>query len=296
VIVSRAAVVERLASTLTDSAALAAALPDPVLPDDLGSWLGRLISLSGVPYPYLVPDEQMLPPESIRFFRLDPNWLEALVDGAFSIGRNLSTSGETLRMSVDRAVRPALQQQALDRAGQARARALGAAPSTAGLPVVSGFLLRSWLVGAYPGMGVNAYPDVQVPGTTPSETLPILRFERLGRNADTMICLVAGDATQFDLHEAPEHLHYGVDAYQYDDATHAVRASKNTATFTGTDPVSIEHPPQLVDLSATFRPDSPRSVRAGALAAAVTAANSAQLGYVMTEGVGLVSFTRAAAG
>lgn len=293
-IVSRAAVVARLADTLTDPAAVAAAVPQPVLPTDLGSWLGRLISLSGVPYPYLVPDEQMLPPESIRFFRLDPNWLEALVDGAFSLGRNLSTSGETLRMTLDRAVRAALHQQALGRAGQARARALGVAATSAGVPDVSGFLLRSWLVAAYPGMGVNAYATPQAPGTAPTDALPILRFERLGWNADTMICLVEGAAAQFDLHEAPEHLHYGIDAYQYDDAAHTVRASKSTATFTGTDPVTIERPPQLVDLSTTFRPNSPRAVRGAALAAAVGAANSAQLGYVMTEGVGLVSFGRAA--
>ena len=291
-IVSRAAVLARLADTVTDPEAVSAALPDPVLPDDLGSWLGRLITLSGVPYPYLVPDERMLPPESIRFFQLDPNWLEALVDGAFSLGRNLTTSGATLGTTVDGAVRAAVHQQALERAGQARAQALGVAANTAGLPAVSGFLLRSWLVAAYPGMGVNAYASLQSPGSEPTDTLPILRFERLGRNADTMICLVEGDAAQFDLHEAPEHLHYGIDAYSYDEATHTVQASKSTATFSGTNPVSITHPPQLVDLSAAFRQNSPRAVRGAALAAAVSAVNSAQLGYVMTEGVGLVSFAR----
>lgn len=43
--------------------------------------------LKEVPFNYLVPDESYLPKESIRFFRIDPLWVESLIDGAFSIGR-----------------------------------------------------------------------------------------------------------------------------------------------------------------------------------------------------------------
>ena len=39
------------------------------------------------PFHYLVPDERILPAESIRLFQVDPIWIECLVDGAFSIGR-----------------------------------------------------------------------------------------------------------------------------------------------------------------------------------------------------------------
>ena len=60
------------------------------MPDSLTKWLGKLALLTGVPFNYLVPDERMLPLESIRFFYLDPNWVAALSDGAFSIGRNLT--------------------------------------------------------------------------------------------------------------------------------------------------------------------------------------------------------------
>ena len=45
------------------------------------SWLSRLRLLEGVPFPYIVPSEGMLPNESIRFFHVDRNWLDALVDG-----------------------------------------------------------------------------------------------------------------------------------------------------------------------------------------------------------------------
>ena len=45
--------------------------------------------LEGIPFHYLVPDERLLPPESLKFFVVDPAWLAALRDGAFSIGRVL---------------------------------------------------------------------------------------------------------------------------------------------------------------------------------------------------------------
>ena len=59
----------------------------PLLPDEVVSWLARLSLLEGVPFSYLAPDERMLPPESLRMFHLDHAWIDALVDGAFSIGR-----------------------------------------------------------------------------------------------------------------------------------------------------------------------------------------------------------------
>ena len=42
--------------------------------------------VGGVPFSYIVSSEEMLPNESIRFFHMDRNWLDALVDGALSTG------------------------------------------------------------------------------------------------------------------------------------------------------------------------------------------------------------------
>ncbi|MBC3988752.1 hypothetical protein H8N00_07595 [Streptomyces sp. AC563] len=42
--------------------------------------------LCAVPFHYLIPDERLLPPESLRFFHVDAAWLQALVDGAVSVG------------------------------------------------------------------------------------------------------------------------------------------------------------------------------------------------------------------
>src|SRR5258708_39023016 len=63
----------------------------PPIPEDTKTWLGRLTLLYGVPFQYLVPDEKMLPAESIRFFYLNPEWLECLLQGACSVGRTNHT-------------------------------------------------------------------------------------------------------------------------------------------------------------------------------------------------------------
>lgn len=51
------------------------------LPETLSSWFGRASLLEGVPFDYLVPDERMLSREAIRFFRVDPFWVDCLLDG-----------------------------------------------------------------------------------------------------------------------------------------------------------------------------------------------------------------------
>jgi hypothetical protein len=96
----------KIADTFADPAAIQSTLEAVLLPEDLSKWLGRLRLLKGVPFNYLVPDERMLPPESIRFFYLDMNWVDSLLDGAFSIGRNLTRSEKAPTHNLDTAVTP----------------------------------------------------------------------------------------------------------------------------------------------------------------------------------------------
>ena len=60
--------------------------PDEI-PPKVQDWFQNLSLLKGVPFNYLVPDAKLLPPESLRFFVLDNEWVECLLDGAFSVGR-----------------------------------------------------------------------------------------------------------------------------------------------------------------------------------------------------------------
>src|SRR5262245_65190279 len=57
-----------------------------VVPGELRRFLARLRLLHGVPFSYLVPDADLLPIESIRFFYVDRAWTDALVQGVLSVG------------------------------------------------------------------------------------------------------------------------------------------------------------------------------------------------------------------
>lgn len=47
--------------------------------------------LKGIPIRYLVPDPTMVPTECIRYFKVDNNWVNAFIMGAFSIGHTVRT-------------------------------------------------------------------------------------------------------------------------------------------------------------------------------------------------------------
>lgn len=57
------------------------------LPSAIADWFTQLELLQGIPFNYLIPDERLLPTESIRFFWVDSFWVDCLQDGAFSVGR-----------------------------------------------------------------------------------------------------------------------------------------------------------------------------------------------------------------
>ena len=46
-------------------------------------------NFEGIPLHYFMPHAAYLPLESIRFFYIDPNWMNAMIDGALSIGNTL---------------------------------------------------------------------------------------------------------------------------------------------------------------------------------------------------------------
>jgi hypothetical protein len=300
---SRAARQQAIQAAFADPAAIAATLGAVTVPADIAAWLGRLLTLAGVPFGYLVPDDGMLPPESIRFFRLDERWVTALLDGAFSLGRNLTAEASGASANLDRALTGPVTASARA-AAPLRPRAGVAAPSADS--AWTGFLMRSRVVAAYPGLGVNVYPRGQTPASGNPVLLPVRRLDRLGPAGDTLFCLVHGDAYQVDVHEAPELLHYGIDTYQEPTAPgQAPAATKQLRSFTRQADGTVTLGPVIVPpvrIGQAFRTRSPRVVRMTDLAAALTAANnpaqpidSAEMGFAMTEGVGMVSFvTRSA--
>jgi hypothetical protein len=161
--------------------------PNGVVPPDVVRFLARLRLLEGVPFNYLVPDAALLPIETIRFFYVDRNWLDALVQGALSVGTVNSADREQLaalhpivRKEVDVAERLVRMKGEDAPAVDAAGRPLGVAGP------MTGFLMRSRIVSGWPGLHVRAYatdtrPDDQtIPDMdTSPDRVRVLRMERL---------------------------------------------------------------------------------------------------------------------
>jgi hypothetical protein len=179
---------QRLAARRLSRMPFRAARSETPRPASVEAWFDDLCILRGVPFEYLVPDERMLPAESLRFFRVDRRWMKCLLDGAYSIGR--VTEGDRRR----------------------EMRRSGDSPVGEADRLITGFLLRSSVVSGWPDLLVDGF-DVVVPGNDfqpPEDRLFLLRMERLSSNV--LICLFDGEVKTVDIHLKPEAMHFGVDA------------------------------------------------------------------------------------
>lgn len=199
---------DTLGSALDDPERLArVAQQAPAIPSAVTSWLNRLRRLHGVPFTYLVPTESLLARESLRFFHVDLDWVDALADGAFSLGS--ATAGDAAVAAAAR------QTQASD----------SATPD-----VVTGFLLRSEAVKGWPGLQTNAYATD--PATKTEVPLGLLRYELLA--VDTLLCLVDGALDLVLIHEPTEALHFGFDRGDPpDDPAHFSKSLRDLTTGLG---------------------------------------------------------------
>lgn len=167
-------------------------------------WLANRVMLKGVPFETLVPDERMLPAGSIRFFYLDPNAVEAMIDGALSVGTH--SSRDTLYYAI---MRGQIRDAVNTLIHQLRANLLGqtpAAPPYQDTPI-SGMLLRSPVVKGWPGLEVKAYNGT--PDAIGTKKIPLLRMSHL--SSDILLCLFDGVPEYVEMDEPSEGLTFGVE-------------------------------------------------------------------------------------
>lgn len=197
------------------------------LPDELANWLGRLALLYGLPFENLVPDVRMLPVESLRFFYIDTNWLEALIDGAFSIGAH-SERDIRYHQVMQHVIREATDLYA----GKLRRELRGetAPPQVDGElksdeRIRAGFLMRSAIVAGWPGLEVCGYrTDREDEG----EKLELLRLERLA--PEVLLCIFSEIPGLVVINEPAEGFHFGItgDKVWLRDPTIGERLSNDT--------------------------------------------------------------------
>ncbi|MER5770662.1 hypothetical protein [Streptomyces sp. NPDC001985] len=142
---------------------------------ELRDTVDQVALIARTPLHHLVPDARMLPPESLRFFHVDPWWCTALRDGVLSTGIGTTLDEEVARM----------------------------ARATLGEPrPLSGLLMRSALVRGWPEVVVE-------PLSTASGLLGTVHRRVIG--PDLLLCLIDGVPDEVVLREPHAGIHFGVD-------------------------------------------------------------------------------------
>ncbi len=192
-------------------------IEEVAIADELVQWLSRLVLLYPVPFHYLVPHASLLPMESLRFFHLDDNWVDALVDGALSIAvRGLAGQDVAARKDLQSALSKIVYQY--------RLRLQGKNPDWnpsehyMGMPK-SGFLLRSRLLTGWPGVEITATTSAARDDFLPE----ILRLDQIADGV--LFCLARGSLEKVTFREPREGITFGVDSLG------AIKAHKSGQTF-----------------------------------------------------------------
>jgi hypothetical protein len=212
---------------------------DSAMPASLRSWLVQLRLLNGVPFANLVPDTELLPEESIRWFYLDRRWTDALVQGALSVG-TVNSDDRTLLTAQYDAIRAELDQE------ERNVRRPAGSPRYGGtVDAVSGFILRSQAVAGWPGLHVRAFNVDPAEGDTakyPEDDPRRMRLLRLDRLAPAVLfCLFDGIPTVVHIEEPRQGVQFGFDATgEGSDLTATLRPrDKTTFDYLPVEPIHV---------------------------------------------------------
>ncbi|MFF0149451.1 hypothetical protein ATK36_0910 [Amycolatopsis sulphurea] len=134
--------------------------------------------LAAVPFEHLVPHESMLPAGRIRFWYIDPDWVDVAVDGVLSTG--ISTS-------LDTRLTEHLRGDLVDRVGD-HPRA--------------GIFVRSPLISGWPALIVEAWQGDN----------PVAVRRRTTPAPDILLCLFDGVPDKVVLREPAQELSVGIDS------------------------------------------------------------------------------------
>jgi len=209
-----------------------------VIPQRLFQWLLDVRLLRNIPLTYLVADSALLPSESIRFFNVDPTWVDRVIDGVFS-AVNTGTVDITYSAALLQVVR-----EALDTGLSAIAAAV--APNTNWTPAqgMTGMLIRSDLVRRWPDLIVRAYAGTD---EKTSPLAPVMRAEPISK--DVYIALFAGTPQMVQVREPHVGVRFGV---ELDEETgqyyYALRNNTDGSLTSVTNPV---HQPVTLSPSRT---------------------------------------------
>lgn len=172
-----------------------------ILPPQIISWLSEIALLYGVPFNNILPDARLLPKESIRFFYLDQNWINAMIDGALSVG---------VQSSRDQLFTSLMRNQLLHTVNRSsvvvRDLLRNAAPVlTATAPgTKTGFVLRSPVVEGWPGLEIKAWS-----AGDSVNPMKLLRMDRV--SPDLLVVMFPDIPVKININEPSEGLVFGME-------------------------------------------------------------------------------------
>jgi hypothetical protein len=174
------------------------------MPEALSEWLIDLRLLRHIPLAYLVPDPALLPPESIRFFNVDYNWIDRVIDGVFAAA-NTGTVDATFTYTLLGMIRSYIDTRLSTLASDSG----DTSNWKHGVKPMTGMLMRSEIVRRWPDMILEAFHD-----KTESEAAraAILRAEPISR--DIYIALFAGQPARLHIKEPFFGVRFGVEKGQ----------------------------------------------------------------------------------
>lgn len=149
---------------------------DQIWMEHLQPWLTQLITFDHIPASYLVPDQNMLERESIRFFHVDPNWQTSAMLGAFSVGGSWEAVDQLAQNSFN---------TFLDELNT----------------TTMGFLLRSDVVAGWPGIIIEG---------TSTDGVDVIIPSKHHLSSNVLLCLFDQEISKVIFHQKPEVIHFGL--------------------------------------------------------------------------------------
>lgn len=164
--------------------------------------LSKYSLLYEIPFIYLVPEEKQLPKETLKFFELDPYWIQSLLDGACSIGRNTRYDVSHDEAMIQVAYRCAMEHNAQIRRELVPDRTYEGERQKTG-SIYSGFLLHSQMVSDYNGLEITGEDEK-------GNELILVRLEHLSDMV--MLGIFGGRLHKVKIAQPKESLHLGINS------------------------------------------------------------------------------------
>lgn len=168
---------------------------DIILPTELQQQFTDWSLLKGIPYQHLIPDPKMLPIESLRYFYLDTNWINAFLYGAFSIGHTIQPE----------LLKPVLNDILIESSAN-----------------YQGFLLNSFAVTGWPDFEVKAFQKAGKKQTQLTSDDLYIHRKNLSKNIVMQVYNQPFDQLQFELHHSKVHSGFLYENEKYEKEGHDI--------------------------------------------------------------------------